>query len=99
MQNLNKKIIFKDQEKIREDVLKLIPNFSNLDDLPKKNYQDNKKKEFDFIEEEIKINNIDYYYTNSISRSSKTMSECRSIKFSRHTLSAWASLARGASEQ
>ena len=81
LQNLNKKIIFKDQEMIREDVLKLIPNFSNLDDLPKKNYKDNKKKEFDFIEEEIKINNIDYYYTNSISRSSKTMSECRSIKF------------------
>jgi hypothetical protein len=80
LQNLNKKIVFKNQEIIKENVLKLIPNFSHIDDLPKKNYQDNKKKEFNFFEEEIKISNIDYYFTNSISRSSKTMSECRSIK-------------------
>ena len=32
-----------------------------------------------FIEENIKIQPIDYYYTNSIARSSKVMSECRNI--------------------
>ena len=33
----------------------------------------------DFIEENISIRNIDYYYTNPISRSSKVMNECRQI--------------------
>ena len=33
----------------------------------------------DFIEEEILVKPIDYYYTNSIARSSKVMSECRQI--------------------
>jgi len=33
----------------------------------------------DFIEENISIKKIDYYYTNSIARSSKVMSECRQI--------------------
>ena len=34
----------------------------------------------DFISEEIVVRELDYYYTNSISRSSKTMSECRQIR-------------------
>ena len=45
--------------------------------------QEIKKKneiEADFISEEIVIRELDYYYTNSISRSSKTMSECRQIR-------------------
>jgi hypothetical protein len=33
-----------------------------------------------FESEEVLIKELDYYYTNSISRSSKTMSECRQIK-------------------
>ena len=33
----------------------------------------------DYIEENIFIKKIDYYYTNSIARSSKVMSECRQI--------------------
>ena len=32
-----------------------------------------------FIEENISVKSIDYYYTNSIARSSKVMSECRQI--------------------
>ena len=35
--------------------------------------------EVDFIDENISIKPIDYYYTNSIARSSKVMSECRQI--------------------
>ena len=34
----------------------------------------------EFIEKEIFIKPIDYYFTNSIARSSKTMNECRQIK-------------------
>jgi len=33
----------------------------------------------DFIDENISVKPIDYYYTNSIARSSKVMSECRKI--------------------
>jgi len=40
----------------------------------------NKTKSVDFIEKEIFIKPIDYYFTNPIARSSKTMSECRRIK-------------------
>ena len=34
----------------------------------------------EFISESVNIKNLDYFYTNSISRASKTMSECRQIK-------------------
>ncbi len=32
-----------------------------------------------FTSEEVLIEELDYFYTNSISRASKTMSECRQI--------------------
>ena len=38
-----------------------------------------KTSEVDFIEENISVKPIDYYYTNSIARSSKVMSECRQV--------------------
>jgi len=38
-----------------------------------------KTNEVDFVEENISIKPIDYYYTNSIARSSKVMSECKQI--------------------
>ena len=34
----------------------------------------------EFFDEELKIDKVDYYFTNSISRSSKTMSECREAR-------------------
>jgi len=36
-------------------------------------------EEINFLEENISIKSIDYYYTNPIARSSKVMSECRQI--------------------
>jgi len=33
-----------------------------------------------FVQDDIKISKIDYYFTNSIARSSKVMNECRQIK-------------------
>jgi len=36
--------------------------------------------ETSFLCEKIFVRELDYYYTNSISRSSKTMSECRQIR-------------------
>ena len=65
---------------MRKEVLNIIPNFSNLNDLPKKEVIKKNETKADFISEEIVIRELDYYYTNSISRSSKTMSECRQIR-------------------
>ena len=36
--------------------------------------------ETSFFNERIFVRELDYYFTNSISRSSKTMSECRQIR-------------------
>ena len=47
--------------------------------MPKKIINKNDKVETQFYSEEVLIKKLDYYYTNSISRSSKTMSECRQI--------------------
>ena len=33
-----------------------------------------------FVSEEVNIKELDYYFTNAISRASKTMSECRQLK-------------------
>ena len=67
-------------DQLRKEVLNIIPNFSNLNDLPKKDVIKKNEIKADFISEEIVIRELDYYYTNSISRSSKTMSECRQIR-------------------
>ncbi len=36
---------------------------------------------YDFVDEKIRVNEIDYYHSNSIARASKTMTECKNIKF------------------
>ena len=42
-------------------------------------YEIKKNVSCDFVDENIFIKPIDYYYTNSIARSSKIMSECRQL--------------------
>ena len=50
-------------------------NYLNL------NTKDNKEPIIkEFISEKINVDNIDYYYSNVISRSSKTMTDCRNEK-------------------
>ena len=67
-------------EKLRKEVLNLIPNFTKLNDLPSFNESKLNQNNSDFFSEPIDIKEIDYFYSNSISRASKTMSECRQIK-------------------
>ena len=43
------------------------------------NNEISKTNKVDFVEGNILVKPIDYYYTNSIARSSKVMSECRQI--------------------
>jgi len=79
-----KKISTKDDqsnfEQLRKEVLQLIPDFTKINALPKKSEIFDSNIQTNFVSEEVLIRELDYYYTNSISRSSKTMSECRQIK-------------------
>ena len=67
-------------DQLRKEVLQLIPNFSKMNELPKQSETQDKNIQTDFESETVLIKVLDYYYTNSISRSSKTMSECRQIQ-------------------
>ena len=68
-------------ETLRKEVLNLIPNFSELNELPHFKESETYNTSPNFVSEEINIKELDYYYTNVISRASKTMSECRQIKY------------------
>ena len=67
-------------EFLRKEVLNLIPNFTKLNELP--NFKDTELIETSpyFESEEVNIKELDYFFTNAISRASKTMSECRQVK-------------------
>ncbi len=68
-------------DSLRKEVLNLIPNFTELNELPIFKDSEVQKTTANFVSEEVNIKELDYYYTNSISRASKTMSECRQIKY------------------
>jgi NADH-quinone oxidoreductase subunit G len=65
---------------LREEVLQSIPNFNKINELPKQSEIQDINTQTSFVSEEVVVRELDYYYTNFISRSSKTMSECRQIK-------------------
>ena len=73
------KNLFDSFNTLREEVLNQIVNFDSINKLPK--YKEPSKKiNNSFKSEKIFINPMDYYFSNSISRASKVMSECRDIK-------------------
>ena len=77
-------IIFKDLANMMKKPLgynnpKHLREFIHKDIQSKINNDVKKVNEVDFIEENISVKSIDYYYTNSITRSSKVMSECKQI--------------------
>ena len=77
-------IIFKDLANMMQKPLGY-RNIKNLRETINKHIQSKINNVFkktikvNFIEENISVKPIDYYYTNSIARSSKVMSECRHI--------------------
>ena len=75
--NLYGSNLFDNFSKIREFAFKEIPMFSGIDLLPKKNKVTNNEISSVEINEKIAIKPIDYYYSNAIARSSKTMSDCK----------------------
>ena len=66
-------------DQLRKEVLNMISNFTKLNELPKLTLTQNSNVETNFVSEKVEVRQLDYYYTNSISRSSKTMSDCRQV--------------------
>ena len=64
---------------LRKEALSILPEFTEINNLPKCEKQKLEKIKTNFFSEEILIKELDYYYSNSISRASKVMSECRQI--------------------
>ncbi len=77
--SLNNKNLFSDFSSVRKSALLEIPNFSEIDLLPKRNKLIKINTSIEATSEKINIKDIDYYFSNSISRASKTMSDCRNI--------------------
>jgi len=65
---------------LRKEVLNLIPNFTKMNELPSYKESEVNYSPTNFFSEEVNIKELDYFFTNAISRASKTMSECRQIK-------------------
>ena len=72
--------IYKDHDSIRKAALDKILDYTGLENLPKYSDVIKIERNNNFLNETLKIKEIDYFYTNAIARSSKTMSECRAIK-------------------
>ena len=79
-QSLYRKNIFNDKSSLVNKAKEQIKNFSELDELPIVNLDNLETEKSEFFQEKIFINKIDYYFSNAISRSSKTMSDCRNIR-------------------
>jgi NADH-quinone oxidoreductase subunit G len=77
--NLNSSNLFSDFSIVRKLALQEIPNFIEIDLLPKRNKPVRTNNALEATSEKINIKDIDYYFSNSIARASKTMSDCRNI--------------------
>ena len=67
-------------DSLRKEVISLIPNFTKINELPSFNEIVIDSSPAKFISQEVIIKDLDYFFTNAISRASKTMSECRQIR-------------------
>ena len=73
---MNHRKLFNDKDELDSSLLNYLKLFKNNDLKNKNSIID----DLIFINEDIKINDIDYYYSNVIARASKTMFNCRSEK-------------------
>ena len=79
---------FKNFNELRKKMISEYPSLGEYDKLPELNYTNltfNNKEKGDF---NIVLNPIDYYQTNIIARSSKTMHNCKKIKIANKKVSA-----------
>ena len=73
--------LFKSFKQLREATLKEVKNHSDFDLLPDTKVDKKENEIGNMKNENIFVKEIDYYFSNSIARSSKTMSDCRSARF------------------
>ncbi len=73
---ISKKIFKKDLFDNKKDLINSMLSYININ--KKNSFSNYFKKEF--IDEKILVHPIDYYYSNVIARSSKTMMECRNLR-------------------
>jgi len=64
---------------LRQLTKEKIINFNGINKLPENKIKDQKYEKVEFFNEKINIKEIDYYFSNAISRSSKTMSDCKKV--------------------
>ena len=67
-------------DNLRKESLGKIKNFSALNELPNFSLKELKYNKQPFLSERIKVNELNYYFSNSISRASKTMSDCHEAR-------------------
>ena len=75
-EKISGKKLFKDKNELDNAMLNFLKIFNEKD----LNKVSSNISNSSFIDEKIEIQNIDYYYSNPIARSSKTMFECRNQK-------------------
>ncbi|MEY3170777.1 MAG: hypothetical protein RL765_824 [Pseudomonadota bacterium] len=67
-------------EILRENLFKDFPIFKNFNEIPQLTYENLEIKNINGSNNNIKINEIDFYFSNIIAASSKTMNECKIAK-------------------
>ena len=77
---LNYDLKFTNFNQLREDTIKNIKNHSDYDLLPNTDTKQVKSDQSEFLNEDVDIDHIDYYFSNAIARSSKTMSDCKTAR-------------------
>ena len=75
-ESVSNKKLFKNKDELESSLL----NYLNLSVNKNLTNESNDTKDLTFSNEKIEIKNLDYYYSNSIARASKTMFKCRSEK-------------------
>ena len=78
---LNKPLKFNTVEQLRAKMFEAYPNLSKIDQLPKVDFdQLSISNSLDTLDSKVVFDSIDYYQTNEIARSSKTMIDCKLSK-------------------
>jgi NADH-quinone oxidoreductase subunit G len=79
--NLNIDLGFNEIISLRKLIIAQNPDLSNLDDIAETKWKNSVEAASDKLaEEEVKVTEIDFYTTNVIARTSKTMIDCSNIK-------------------
>jgi len=77
---LRKTLNINSRKELEERLINSSSIHSKIGEIVRPKVDTNETQEFSFVNSEIEIDFVDYYFSNHIARSSMTMNECRSIK-------------------